>query len=102
MNRFLWGIATSLFVILWLVVVPYLASKPHIDLTLMATREHVSEPDHFTDSRGLTYATERATERCMLAVYIAGKKVAAKHHTAPLDGPYRIYMQCMFSHGVMI
>lgn len=96
MKKYFWHSATAFFVILWFVIIPYLASNPRIDLTAP-----VAAADHFTDSRGLTNTTDHATERCMIFVYIAGSKVAAKHATAPIDTPDRIYMQCMFDHGAV-
>ena len=96
-SRGFWLLTTAAFVPTWFVFIPYLASNPHIDLTapLAAT-------DHFTDSRGLVMTVEKANEQCMIAVYIAASKVAAKHATAPLETPESIYMQCMHAAGVLI
>ena len=96
-SRGLWIFATAAFVLVWFVFIPYLASNPQVDLTAPAARA-----DHFTDSRGLTLTTEKANEQCVVAVYIAASKVAAKHTSAPLDTPDRIYMQCMFDQGAML
>lgn len=96
-TRAFWIFTTVAFVLTWFVFIPYLASNPRIDLTAP-----VATSDHFTDSRGLSGTVEMATEKCMIAVYIAGSKVAAKHHTAPLDKPDRIYMQCMHDHKVIV
>ena len=106
MNRFLWGMATSFFVILWFVVVPYLASRPDVDLTVMIGGDgrsvFESFTDHFTDWRGWNMTNDEAKAQCMKAVYIAGRKVLAKHHTAPLESPDMIFLTCMHAHKVMV
>lgn len=96
-SRYFWLLSTIAFVLTWFVVIPYLASNPRIDLTAP-----VAAADHFTDNRGLTMTVDKASQECLVAVYIAGSKVAAKHASAPLDTPDRIYLQCMFEQGVLI
>jgi hypothetical protein len=51
--------------------------------------------DRFTDEFGLIQSHDQAAWECYWMVIIAGKKVAAKHSSAPLDSPERIYNECM-------
>ena len=96
-SRAFWITTTVAFVLTWFVFVPYLVRNEVVDLTAP-----VAADDRFTDWRGWNMTNDHAKEQCMKAVYIAGSKVAAKHHTAPLDTPDRIYMQCMHAHKVIV
>jgi hypothetical protein len=78
------------FVLVWFIVLPQ-----------VATSEGTAPPlavsvDRFTDEYGLVQWHDQAAWECYWMVMIAGKKVAARHHSAPLDPPERIYALCMF------
>lgn len=88
---------TIAFVLTWFVFIPYLASGPYVDVTAP-----MASADRFTDWRGFNMTNDQARAECMIAVYIAGSKVAAKHASAPLDTPDRIYLQCMHDHKVLV
>lgn len=96
-SRWFWLMTTAAFVLTWFVFIPYLASSQVVDLTAP-----VASADHFTGWRGWNMTNDQANAECMKAVYIAASKIAAKHHTAPLDTPDRIYMQCMHDHKVIV
>ena len=96
-GRAFWIMSTVAFVLTWFVFIPYLVSKPVVDLTAP-----MAATDHFTDWRGFNMTNDEARARCMVAVYIAGSKVAAKHHTAPIESPDMIYLTCMHAHKVMV
>lgn len=38
MKKYFWHSATAFFVILWFVIIPYMASNPHVDLTAPTAR----------------------------------------------------------------
>lgn len=96
-SRWFWLMTTAAFVLTWFVFVPYLVSSPYVDLTApMAYMERL------TDNRGFSMTNDEARKRCLVAVYIAAMRVAAKHHEAPLDTPDRIYLQCMHDHKVLV
>lgn len=67
------------FVLVWFIVLPQVATSEGIaPLAVSGDRWH-----------------DQAAWECYWAVMIAGKKVAAKHASAPLDPPERIYALCM-------
>jgi hypothetical protein len=76
------------FVLVWFIVLPQVATSEGIAPLAVSG-------DRFTDEFGLVQWHDQAAWECYWAVMIAGKKVAAKHHSAPLASPQHIYNECM-------
>jgi hypothetical protein len=77
------------FVLVWFIVLPQVATSEGIAPLEVSG-------DRFTDEYGLVQWHDQAAWECYWMEMIAGKKVAAKHASAPLDPPARIYARCMF------
>lgn len=95
-TRGFWTFATGLLLTVFLAI-HYLLVDPTASMAATFASAEI-----FSGSRGLTMTTDQANETCMIAVYIAASKVAAKHASAPTESPDMIYMRCMMNAGVLI
>lgn len=101
-SRGFWIMTTLAFMLTWFVYIPYLASGRVIDLTAPVAKHEPQRTDHFTDSRGLTSATEAADITCKKFIYAFGMRLAAMKIQPPAGMPDRLYAQCMHDHKVMV
>lgn len=89
MDKYFWHLSTAFFVILWFVIVPYIGSIRHDDLTAPVS------VGVFSDSAGLVRATNSAASACRKFVYTVGVKVAAANIELPKGAPGVLYNRCM-------